>query len=182
MKLAQDVPRGSGVPLRDLSADARRLEPEEFEDRHGSAFLLLTAADLSLPQGPATTEVRLVFGDDAPADSTASLSLVTFPVRRTGRSVGHLITIGRAANNDVAIPDLSISRFHAFLKQGENGHWQLQDAGSTNGTSVNGRPVARQGHGQPCEVKAGDNVRLGQVELTFLGAAELHAYARKMER
>ncbi len=174
--------RGSGVPLHDLRADARILTAEDFEDRHGSAFLLLTAAELSIPTGPATTQVWLELDSEEPGESTAGLRLVVFPVRRTGRSVGHLITIGRASNNDVAIPDLSISRFHAFLKRGEAGGWQLQDAGSTNGTSVNGTPVPRQGHGAALDVKPGDNVRLGQIEVTFLGADELRSFALKIER
>lgn len=180
---AKPARTGSAVDLRDLRVDARKLPVEEFEDRHGSAFLLLTATDLAVPSGPATTEVRLLLdGEDAPGASTAGLSLLAFPVRRTGRSVGHLVTIGRASNNDVAIPDLSISRFHAFLKPTADGCWQMLDAGSTNGTSVNGHHVAQQGHGEATSLKAGDNVRLGQVELTFLGAPEMHAFALKLER
>ena len=31
--------RGSAVPLRDLRSDARTLSVEDFEERHGSAFL-----------------------------------------------------------------------------------------------------------------------------------------------
>lgn len=175
--------RGSGVPIHELRADARILSPEDFEERHGSAFLLLSAAELAMPSGPATTEVRLLMdGEHVHASSTANLSLVVFPVRRTGRSVGHLVTIGRASNNDVAIPDVSISRFHAFLKEADAGRWQLQDAGSTNGTLVNGNPIARQGQGAPADLKAGDSVRLGQVELTFLGVAELRGFALKLER
>ena len=180
-QLEKQALRGSGVPLHDLRADARILSPEDFEDRHGSAFLLLTAAELSIPTGPATTQVFLEESDER-GESTAGLKLVVFPVRRTGRSAGHLITIGRASNNDVAIPDLSISRFHAFLKQGETGAWQLQDAGSTNGTSVNNAPVPRQGQGPALDVKPGDNLRLGQVEVTFLGADELRSFALKIER
>ena len=174
--------RGSAVDLRDLRVEARRLSVEEFEDRHGSAFLLLSAASLSVPTGPAATQVRLMDDDEPVGDSTASLSLVAFPVRRTGRSVGHLITIGRASNNDVAIPDLSISRFHAFLKEGGEGQWQIQDTGSTNGTTVNGSYVPQQGHGPASDLKAGDTVRLGQVELTFLPAAQMHGFAAKLER
>lgn len=175
--------RGSAVDLRDLRIEARSQSPEEFEDRHGSAFLLLTATELSVPKGPATTEVRLLMnGEEAPGASTANLSLLAFPVKRTGRSVGHLIAIGRASNNDVSIPDLSISRFHAFLKEGPDGGWLLQDAGSTNGTTVNGNHVPQQGHGPAVSLKAGDNVRLGQVELTFLGAREMHGFALKLER
>jgi pSer/pThr/pTyr-binding forkhead associated (FHA) protein len=174
--------RGSGIPVSDLRSDARILSVADFEERHGSAFLLLTAADLATPTGPATTEVRLALDDGAPADSTASLALVAFPIRRTGRAVGHLITVGRASNNDVAIPDLSISRFHAFLKPRTDGGWQLQDAGSTNGTTVNGRAVPQQGQGAPVDLSAGDDVRLGQVDLTFLPAEQLRAFALKIER
>jgi len=173
---------GSGLPIRGLQADARALSSQDFEERHGNAFLLLTAANLARPQGPASTEVQLIGFDDGPAVATASLSLVAFPVVRTGRSVGHLVTIGRATNNDVSIPDLSISRFHAFLKVGDNVSWQLQDAGSTNGTTVNGLSVPQQGHGTAVSLKSGDNVRLGQVELTFLSADELRDFALNLER
>lgn len=174
--------RGSGIRIRDLRSEARTLSLEDFEDRHGSAFLLLTEADLSVPKGPATTEVRLVTLDEAPSASTANLALVAFPVRRTRRSAGHLVTVGRAANNDVSVPDLSISRFHAFLKEPTGGSWQIQDAGSTNGTTVNGQPVSQQGHGPSVALKAGDNLRLGQVELTFLGVKELREFLLKHDR
>lgn len=175
--------RGSGIRIRELRSEARTLSLEDFEGRHGSAFLLLTEADLSVPKGPATTEVHLMSLDGKHAASTANLALVAFPVRRTGRSVGHLITVGRAANNDISIPDLSISRFHAFLKEDAgSGGWQIQDAGSTNGTTVNGHPVAQQGHGPASSLKAGDNLRLGQVELTFLGVKELREFLLKLDR
>ena len=60
--------RGSSIPIRDLRSGARTLSPEDFEDRYGSAFLLLTAADLALPNGPATTDVRLIGFDDTPCE------------------------------------------------------------------------------------------------------------------
>lgn len=174
--------RGSGVPLRDLRPDAVSLSPEAFVDRHGEAFLLLTAAGLTLPRGPSSTEVKLD-DDDAPSpETTASLALIAYPVRQTGRSPGHLITAGRASNNDVVIPDLSISRFHAYLKDQGGGRFVLQDAGSTNGTTLNGRSVPQQGHGAPCELKAGDTVRFGQVELTWLDAETLRDFVVKLER
>ena len=103
------------------------------------------------------------------------------PVRSNGRSAGHLITIGRGSENDVVIPDVSISRFHAFAKQGANSEWLIQDAGSTNGTTVNGLSAPQQGHGSPIEMKAGDNLRIGQVELTFLDAVALISFAGKLQ-
>jgi len=179
----KEVARGSGVPVRDLRADARSLARSEFEERHGRAFLLLSAADLSTPR-PTITEVRLDGDPGAPTrtDSTANLSLVVYALRRNGRSAGHLITLGRAPDNDVVVPDVSISRFHAFVKRDANGRWMMQDAGSTNGTTVNGSSVPRQGHGPPAELSPGDDVRLGQVDLTFLDSEALVSFASRLER
>jgi hypothetical protein len=182
--VSADKHTGSGVPIRDLRADARSLAREAFEERHGRAFLLLSAADLSTPR-PTLTEVRLDDeGGHAPyrrVESTANLSLVVFAVRHNGRSASHLITLGRAPDNDVVVPDVSISRFHAFVKDG-GGRWMLQDAGSTNGTTVNGNTVPRQGHGPAIELTSGDDVRLGSVDLTFLDSAALVSFALRLER
>jgi len=172
---------GTGIPIRSLREDARSLSTAEFEDRHGSGFLLLSAADLHQPTGPMSTEVNIV-GIDAPAERTASLSLVAYSLRRTERSVGHLVTIGRTGNNDVVVNDISISRFHAFAKQGPEGKIYIQDANSTNGTGVNGIPVCSQGHGPASDLKSGDNVRLGQVEFTFLDAKALQSFVRDTDR
>jgi hypothetical protein len=179
-----DTQIGSGVPIRELRGDARSLARKDFEDRYGRAFLLLSAADLSTPR-PTVTEVRL--DEERPSsyrrvESTANLSLVVFPVQHNGRSASHLITLGRAPDNDVVVPDVSISRFHAFVKDGGGGRWLMQDAGSTNGTTVNGNTVPRQGHGPPTELKSGDDVRLGQVDLTFLDSEALISFALRLER
>ena len=179
----REIARGSGVPIRELRDAARALPRAEFEERHGRAFLLLSAADLSTPR-PTITEVRLDGdpGASARVESTANLSLVVYALRRNGRSASHLITLGRAPENDVVVPDVSISRFHAFVKQGANGRWLIQDAGSTNGTTVNSHSVPRQGHGPPAELSPGDDVRLGQVELTFLDCEALVSFAVRLER
>jgi len=173
---------GSGVAIRELRGDAGALSLEEFEGRHGSAYLLLTAADLSVPGGPESTEVRFAEDDASSGDSTASLSLIAYPLRHSGRSPGHLITIGRARNSDVVIPDASISRFHAFVREGDGSVWKLLDAGSTNGTTVNGANVPQQNVGEAVELKTGDNVRFGQVELTFLNTRALLAFISRLER
>lgn len=53
--------------------------------------------------------------------------------------------IGRALDNDIVISDSSISRHHATLERTGNGTWFLRDAGSKNGTTVNGQKI-RQKH------------------------------------
>lgn len=173
---------GSGLPFEAFRADARRLAPGDFEECHGSGFLLLTAAGVHGPAGPASTVVHLVGIDEPASERTASLSLVAYPLRTSDRSAGHLVTVGRTSNNDVVIPDPSVSRFHAFLKPVAGGRFQIQDANSTNGTTVNGTSVPAQGHGLGVDLKSGDTVRLGQVELTFLSAQALRDFVLARDR
>jgi hypothetical protein len=168
---------GSAVPLETLRPEARTQALEEFEDRHGSGFLL-HSANAGPASGAPVTEVQLVL-DEPDHGSTAGLSLVVYPFRSQG--AGHLVAIGRAPNNDVVIPESSISRFHAFLKaSGET--FALQDGGSTNGTTVNGVSVPAQGHGPAMDLKRGDNVRLGLVELTYLDAQGLREFLLAKDR
>jgi hypothetical protein len=50
-------------------------------------------------------------------------------------------SIGRTAENDLAIEDPSLSRRHALIETIE-GHFNLSDCGSSNGTFINGRQIA----------------------------------------
>lgn len=167
---------GSALPVEAFCEDAQRLQAAAFEARHGSAFLLLTAAGKASKGSPAATEVSLL-GDSDPSAHTANLSVLVYPVRPGERATGHLLMLGRAPNNDVVIPDPSVSRFHAFLKRDASGVFLIQDAGSTNGTSVNGAPVAAKDHGPATALKRGDTVRLGQLEFTFVDAIGMRAFA-----
>jgi pSer/pThr/pTyr-binding forkhead associated (FHA) protein len=65
---------------------------------------------------------------------------------------------------------------HAMLKRGEDGVFLILDAGSSNGTTVNGISVLARGQGPPSQLKPGDNVRLGRVECTFIDAAALRDF------
>jgi diguanylate cyclase (GGDEF)-like protein len=66
-------------------------------------------------------------------------------------------TIGRNLDNDVVIKDVSASRMHAELLYDESkDQVSIGDLGSTNGTFVN-----RQRLNGPCELRPGDQIRIG---------------------
>jgi pSer/pThr/pTyr-binding forkhead associated (FHA) protein len=72
-----------------------------------------------------------------------------------------VVNIGRAEHNDVRLPDPSISSTHVKLQLRE-GVWTLADLGSTNGTKVDGEPVADE-----TPLSPGAMVTLGDVNLSF---------------
>ena len=170
---------GSGCPVESYIQDARDLVPSEFEDKHGSGFLLLTAAGMKPSGGSTSTEVILLIEEEEGSERTAGVSVLAFPIRAREGSRGHLITAGRVSTNDVVIPDISVSRFHAFFKRADDGGFQLIDASSSNGTTVNGVSVATKETGAPSDLKNGDSVRFGQTEMTFLDAGRLRDFALK---
>jgi hypothetical protein len=166
---------GSALPLDAFVEDAQELPTQEFEARHGSGFLLLTATKLSSPKDSFSTDVQLLSDEDDGSEHTGSLFTLVFPLC----SQVHIVTVGRASTNDVVIPDPSVSRMHGLLKRGDDGVFLMLDAGSSNGTTVNGVSVLARGHGPPSQLKPGDNVRLGRVEFTFVDARSLQDFVRQ---
>jgi sigma-B regulation protein RsbU (phosphoserine phosphatase) len=79
---------------------------------------------------------------------------------------GELFRIGRSAQNDLAIPTLSLSRNHAQLSR-SGVAWRIEDCGSRNGTFVNQRQLSGQQ-----DLRDGDEIRLGDVLLFFRTGVE----------
>jgi hypothetical protein len=183
-KLAFDGSLGSAIPIESLAADARSLAPDAFAARHGNGFLLFTAKRLDGPESTNSTKLMLDDGgdDEARDGRTAGLAVVVYPMRSRDPAKGPIVTLGRESKQDVVIPDMSVSRFHAFAKPGPDGAFLLQDAGSTNGTTVNGQSVLSTGAGPPRRLAPGDNVRLGHIELTFTDARALREFAIQKSR
>jgi hypothetical protein len=169
----------SGLRIEDLRSDAARLSPEEFETQHGNAFLLLSSTGFKQSKSATSTEVLLLDLEEEVGERTAGVSIRVLPIRAAESALTHLITIGRTSKNDVTISDISVSRFHAFFKRNPAGGFQLHDAGSTNGTTVNGSSVPTKEAGPPTNLKSGDNIRFGQVDVTFLQADALRSYVAK---
>jgi len=175
----REAPKGSAVLIEALREDAGQLAPEQFAAKHGTGFLLVTAAGVDEKMATSTTKLWLEGIDADPAAHTADLAVVVYPLRPRSESETDIVAMGRDARNDVVIPDVSVSRFHAMAKRSANGAFLMLDAGSTNGTTVNGTSVPPRGAGQPTRLKPGDTVKIGQVEFTFTDAGSLQDFVRK---
>lgn len=80
------------------------------------------------------------------------------------------IVIGRQENNDLLMPDGSISSRHAAIRADGEGRYYIQDLGSTNGTAVNGKPLGPEEK----ELLDGDKVKMGRYQFLFLFPSSLY--------
>ncbi|MEU2541800.1 ABC transporter ATP-binding protein/permease [Streptomyces iakyrus] len=60
-------------------------------------------------------------------------------------SLGRVMRIGRALENELVVSDLQVSRYHAEFHSTPDGRMEIRDLGSHNGTYVNGQPIAKGG-------------------------------------
>ena len=95
-----------------------------------------------------------------------------------GERVFHLqsrLTIGRAPESDIHLPDPSVSRQHAevYLSEGKP---IVEDLESSNGTFVNDEEVKK------AFLKSGDTLRVGSGPLLVLDLLRYHHQVRKTER
>ncbi len=132
-------------------------------------FFLVSADALQLTQGPATVEMspvreNLVIGGVASASPINVYALVKTQAENPDR-----ITVGRLPTNDVCIPDVTLSKLHAYFVDGAGG-MALYDAKSQNGTYVGPTRVKAL---ESLPVPIGSTVRFGLVTLTLLDAGQV---------
>ncbi len=93
---------------------------------------------------------------------TPKLIVIAGPSEGTTFAIAEAeVSVGRELDNQICLPDLSVSRRHFSIKR-EDGQFYLFDHGSLNATVVNGMPVKRH------LLKSGDRIRVGDSMLMFL--------------
>lgn len=136
-------------------------------------YRLEAPLNLSITYDPIvrTPQARVSFTNDAPPQASATVTNVGYRLRAVGGPIavsadlldlraGQPITIGRGRDNHLVLDDGSVSKFHATLAVDAHGRLMLADCGSTNGTYINGHRIELRS-----EVKAGDTIGIGDVEL-----------------
>ena len=120
----------------------------------------------SPPPNPAVPRLR---GDDGGRGGygTPNVQPPRFSVERQPSAVlqlpATLLKIGRAADNQVVVADLSVSRYHAELRKDPRGGYVIVDLGSHNGTFVNGQRVGS------APVTERDIIAIGPATLRLVG-------------
>jgi hypothetical protein len=69
--------------------------------------------------------------------------------------------VGRSSERDIVVEDPNVSRMHARISREDSG-FVIEDAGSTNGTFLNGAPIERE------RIEDDDELTFGQVGARFV--------------
>jgi len=82
--------------------------------------------------------------------------------------------IGRINGNDMIMPDYAISKRHAIIDVEEDGYY-IRDAGSTNGTKLNGTKLGKK----RVKLRDKDVIGFARYEFTFLYPKSLYHMLRE---
>ncbi|OEU96836.1 FHA domain-containing protein [Streptomyces oceani] len=81
-------------------------------------------------------------------------------------SLGRVMRIGRALENELVVSDLQVSRNHAEFRASPDGRFEIHDLGSHNGTYVNGQPLPKAGS---AVITPQDTVSVGHSTFRLVG-------------
>jgi hypothetical protein len=138
-----------GIATRMVQPEPEQAAPEAPADIEPGATMVYK------PKASPPTEAV------TPEELGVQPELVTLDVNGEQHSIDkRSVVIGRSKDCDIRVADPNVSRRHAEVLQEGTAYW-VQDLGSTNGMTVNGR---RQ---QRAKLGDGDRITVGSTELVF---------------
>ena len=110
---------------------------------------------------------RLTLNEERETMFDLQMSEIIYPLVKPGEHSPHksqIFRIGRNRENDVVVADFSISEQHAMIRF-IAGSAVLIDAGSSNGTDINGMQLQSR---EMVELHDGDEIRIGRFLFSFI--------------
>lgn len=179
---SKQPPAGDVQTAEDLLIELAQVAPKsaaDFEAAFPHYFLL---------RRPLTLLISDAGPDSEPAFEyrTASLPVpgdglqpwkwwVTGVSKRKGHAFPNRLAVGRADSCDIQLRFRFVSKLHARFHLEDGVPTSLEDAGSANGTFVNGQ---RLSPGQAFKVRSGDRIGFGSLTLELLSPAACQASLR----
>ena len=147
--------------LAEFEKEFRRLGLQPFVQAYPWPVLIVAGIGGVL-QGNTSRSGTMIAANMDLIQATALAGRV-FPVVKGKNGVPGPVSIGRTSDNDLAIPEYTISTHHCLLAL-VDGAYRLTDMGATNGTWVDGVQLVPR---KPCPLKGGETLRMGRFSLLF---------------
>ncbi|MBS2027407.1 MAG: FHA domain-containing protein [Deltaproteobacteria bacterium] len=159
------------LTLSELQHIAATLTGARFVKQVGPFVLLQHAAAALLQDGDERKRTALISKGAMIKKSAeiktdlSKLEVTLLPPMAAGGS----LKVGRAPDNDLILEDPSASKYHALLAW-KNGHGELTDLGSMNGTTVNGQGVEAN---TPRQLRDGEVISFGGAQFVFYSSPRI---------
>jgi hypothetical protein len=167
---------GGPESYRLLVARAQHLTREEFIAERKDP-VLLQYGEIASPDGKGVGKTASGFQTVIPGVTTHSkrprpLQIFSLMKRPGANAFSHMVTVGRAHNNDIVLAEAAISKFHLSFTQ-RDGAWHVTDS-STHGTLLGQTKLKK---GEAVRVESGSILVLSRtVSLRFLSPEDLFAF------
>jgi hypothetical protein len=148
----------------DFVQELKRVGEVAFRKRHASPVLIVTGRATRGKRAD-TDEVTRAISLMGSGKHRRSLALVhrVFPLEKGPTAASGPVVVGRTSENDVSIPEYSISKRHCVFEI-KDGMMTVADCGSTNGTTLNGTPLERD---TPVPLCGGEQITMGRFTFTY---------------
>ncbi len=118
-----------------------------------------------------TASLRTVRENIGGSEVIVDEAFLVHPIKKTKPGpFANTVLIGRSGSNDMSVLHSSVSKLHARVAIKPDGMY-LSDAGSSNGTTINGRRLKAS---EELRLVSGDLVLFGACHYVVLDAASLH--------
>jgi anti-sigma factor ChrR (cupin superfamily) len=150
-------PAGPLTTLEEVVSDARKVDAP-IEEKYTSPVLLVVAP------AEGWTQITAVKAEAKAGTSVSMLPTIVIKLERKKVSPDESrLSLGRATVCDVVLPFSALSKVHAWMHE-EEGRWVVCDAGSRNGTVVDGIKIPPN---QNVQLRDGATLRFGDVTAKF---------------
>jgi len=148
----------------DFVQELKRVGEVAFRKRHAAPVLIVTGRATRGKRAD-TDEVTRVTSLKQSGKHRASLALVhrVFAIEKAPHAPAGAVVVGRTTENDVSIPEHSISKRHCTFEIRE-GLMTVADCGSTNGTMLNGTPLTADA---PVPLCGGEQITMGRFTFVY---------------
>jgi len=150
-------------------------EPTRFLQQHPVPWLILPG-EPQTPDSETKTKIQMLPASNLVLSPTRETAWAIEILKTEANVFGLGVTLGRTANNDIAISDERISRFHAYFQLDAEA-WTLADAGSSNGTYLGGQRLVPR---KPTRLPPKAALSFGGCELRYYEAGALVEYLRSI--
>lgn len=172
--LKEDDPLYGPVDLEWIRSQLKSISPKEYLARYNCPGLLLSLK--------ASNVEKLSAGKISSGDTFQGIQskeelnrfgLVLITKRPRNTQLPLMITVGRSESVDIALNFPTISKLHAFFYKVQS-NWVLVDAGSSNGTRVEGKTLKARA---PHTLREGHTIDFGfDVSCKFMHAKNLVSF------